>query len=142
MSDPLSAIAGIAGLIDITARTSSQILQLIDDWKDAPRQVHFLAEEINMSQHVSQQLKDLRCVLVRHNVDRLHQYDTALNVQLDRVKPVWAELAEILASVKGPVANKLRKGKWMRKASRVAYLQGKLRDIRFSTLEILGIYNA
>jgi hypothetical protein len=142
MSDPLSTIASVAGLIDIAARTSSQVLRLITEWKDAPKQIYFLSEEINMSQQIAQQLKELCDTLAEHNFGQIRGCDIAINIQLNRAKPVWAELGEILQSVRGPVTSKVHKGTWMRKASRVVSLQGKLRDIRFSTIEILGIYNA
>ncbi|CZR64918.1 uncharacterized protein PAC_14818 [Phialocephala subalpina] len=141
MSNPLSAIASIAGLIDIAAETSSQVLQLIHDWKDAPKQIHFLSQEINISRQIAHQLIELRDLLANHNVNQLLSYDTALSVQLNRAKPVWAELEEILGSVKSS-DSKLCKAKQMRKGSRVVSLQGKLREIRFSNLEILGMYNA
>lgn len=142
MADPISAVASIAGLIDIAARTSSQALKLIDDWKDAPRQIYFLAEEMKMSQQIAQQLKYLCDALASQNVTQLHGFDTTLNVQLNRAKPVWVELRDILQSVKDPVKGKLCRSRWMRKASRVVSLQSKLRDIRLSTLEIVATYNA
>jgi len=141
MSDPLSILAGVAGLVDIAARTSSQVLRLIAEWKDAPKQIYFLSEEIHMSQRIAQQLKTLCELLVEQNPTQIPGCDIAINIQLNRAKPVWAELGDILQSVRNPVTGKVCKGIWMRRASSVVSLQGKLRDIRFSTIEILGIYN-
>jgi hypothetical protein len=141
MADPLSNISSVTGLIDVAARTSSQVMRIIAEWKDAPKQICFLSDEINMSQQIAQQLKTLCESLRAHDTNQTAECEIAINHQLKRAKPVWAELGEILQSVRGPVGSKLRKGTWMRKASRVVSLQVKLRDIRFSTIEILGIYN-
>jgi hypothetical protein len=140
--DSLSMISGMVGLIDITARTSSQLLGLIAEWKDAPKQVYFLSEEVSMSRQIAQQFKDLCHTLEEENCSRVQGFIEAIITQLNRAKPVWAELEEILRSVRGPVPSKIHKERWLRKANRVVSLQGKLREIRFSTFEILGIYNA
>jgi hypothetical protein len=140
--DPLSTISRIASLIDITARTSSQLLGLIAEWKDAPKQVHFLSEEISMSRQIAQQLKYLCHTLEEENCSRVQGFTEAIITRLNRAKPVRAELEEILKSVRDPVPSKIHKERWLRKAKRVVSLQGKLREIRFSTLETLGIYNS
>ncbi|KAE9381000.1 hypothetical protein N431DRAFT_477797 [Stipitochalara longipes BDJ] len=102
----------------------------------------FLAEEVSMSRQVAQQLKDLGHALEEENSSRVQGFTEAIVTQLNRARPVWGELEEILKSVRGPAPSRIRKGRWLRKANRVISLQGKLREIRHSTLEILGIYNA
>jgi hypothetical protein len=141
MADPFSVVVGVAGLLDLAAKSSAQVLRLIDKWKDAPRQIQFLAEEVNMSQQVAQQLKDLRETLERSNSLQIQGYDTAINLQLQRANPIWTELYQILVEFKATTTSKRQKVMWVKKASRVVTLQGKLRDVRFSTLEILAMYN-
>jgi len=142
MADPLSIIASVAGLLDIAARTSAGVIQLIEDWKDAPKQVHFLSEEINMSQQVAQQLKDLCDTLDEHSFNNMRGSAIAIMTQLNRAKPVWTELEELVQSVRISAKSKINNARWLRKAGRVVALQVKLREIRLSTLEILAIHNA
>jgi len=142
MADPLSIIASIAGLLDIAARTSAGVIQLIADWKDAPKQVHFLSEEISMSQQVAQQLKDLCDTLDEHSFNNMRGSAIAIMTQLNRARPVWTELEELVQSVRISTKSKINNARWLRKAGSVVALQVKLREIRFSTLEILAIHNA
>jgi hypothetical protein len=141
MAEPLSAVGSILGLVDVAARTSSQILQLIKEWKNAPDQVHFLYEEIKMSRQVAQQLQML-CEPPKGQA--LHNFSTfaeAISTQIIRAEPVWKELEQIVYSIRGPVKTKVRNARWMRKCQQVASLQSKLHKIRFTTLEILSSHN-
>jgi len=142
MADSISAISAVIGLIDVAARTSSQIVQLIAERRDAPKQLHFLSEEVSMSRQVAQQLKAFCNTLVIHRFDQVPECAKAIMIQLDRARPVWAELEEIVRSVRGLVNSKVHNERWVRKPTKVVSLQAKLRDPRFSTFEILGIYNA
>jgi hypothetical protein len=90
-----------------------------------------------------QQLKALCETISSHgNNDIIPGCTEAIETHLQRAKPVWEELEEIVQSVRGPVKNKVHNARWMRKARRVLSLQEKLKEIRLSTLEILSIYTA
>lgn len=140
MAEPLSTIVSVVGLIEIAARTSSQVLRIVREWKDAPAQIHLLSEEIKMSHGIAKELKALF-----EQLDGQPQppgYAEAISTQIRRAAPVWIELEKIVQSVRGPLKQKARRNIWMRKAYRVAALQGQLREIRTSTRDILSIHTA
>jgi hypothetical protein len=141
MTDPLSAIASILGIIDVSLRTSLIVLQLIQEWNEAPKQVRALSQEIAMSRDVTQRLQELCKAIQRHQLDEVPSCTNSITVQLDRAKPLWAELEQILLFVCGPKRHKARKLAWMRKAPRVASLQAQLQEIRSSISHILNIYS-
>lgn len=65
-------------------------------------------------------------------------YTEAIALQLQRVEPIWAALDGILRSVSGPLNNKVRRDRWIKKTRMVDELQERLHKIRFSTMEILS----
>lgn len=141
MADPFSTIAGVAGLVDILTRMSYQVSRLITEWKDAPQQIHFLSEEVRISRNVTRQLKDLCNTLREHNLTEAHDCANATVAQLSRAKPVWEELEDILRSARCFTTSKIREDLWMNKSNRIATLQGRLQEIRFCTMEVLGIHS-
>ena len=88
MADPLSTIASVAGLIDIAARTTSQVMRLLAEWKNAPNEIYFLSDEMKMSQQIAQQLKSLAEALIEQNSNQIPGGDLAINLQLSRAKPI------------------------------------------------------
>ena len=140
MAEALTTVAAIVGLVDVAAVISSQVLHLAREWKNATAQIQSLCEEIEMSHHISKELKALWELL--EGQSQPPGYAEAISTQIKRARPVWTELENIVQSVQGPLKPKVRRDKWMVKAYRVAALQGQLREIRTSTRDILNIHTA
>lgn len=97
MSD---AIKDITFIIERAGRTSSQFPNLIKEWRDAPKEVQFLIEDIQSSRHIARQLQRLWEHSAGHN---LHGLDAAhaLYAQYRRSDFIWSELDEIAHSIVG-----------------------------------------
>lgn len=138
MAELVSLLLAIASGIDITARTSFEVARLIHEWKDAPAQVLSLDEEIKDSRQAAVQLKNF-CENLDTNADAL--YISTISSQVRKAEPYWVRLEEIVQSLRDPTG-RLHKERWIKRASKAASLQGRLRELRFATLEILSIYTA
>jgi hypothetical protein len=138
MAELASFFLAITGGVDITVRTSSKIAQLIHEWKDAPAQIISLDEEIQNSRQVAMQLKAF-CESLGANPDAFDV--TAVSSLVRKAKPSWVKLEEILESLRDS-KGRLRKGRWIKIMHQVTSLQGKLRELRLATVEILSIYTA
>lgn len=137
--DMAETITAITSLMSLTTRTSNQIARPIQEWKDAPTQVQLLAEEVESLRNVLLHLTALAQQLNEEQKSQsLAGYAEAITSQLQRVEPIWAVLDEILRSVSGPLNNKVRRDRWIKKTRMVNELQERLHKIRFSTMEILS----
>lgn len=133
MSDAIKAIAFI---VERAGRTSSQFANVVKEWRNAPKEVQFLIEDIQLSRHIARQLQRLWVHSASHN---LHGLDVvhALYAQYRRSGLVWSKLDEIAHSIVGATGRRFRNERWLRQAKRVAELQEKLYRIRMSTAELL-----
>jgi hypothetical protein len=131
-------IRAIATLVSLTAQTSSQVSSLIKEWKDAPAQLQLLADEVESSRKVLQQLKSLTQELKEKNTQTFTAYAEAILEQVERTEPIWIELGKIVESVRGPIGTTLRNERWMKSAPKVSDLQGRLHKIRFNIMELLS----
>lgn len=137
MVEIASLLLAIAGGVDITTRTSSELRRIVHEWKDAPDQVASLSEEIINSRRVALQLKEFCEKLELDSLDAV--YAATIHSQIRRAEPLWVHLEKIVQSIRAPTG-RLRKERWIKNVHKVAVLQEKLRLLRFATVEIPSIY--
>jgi len=138
MADPLSPVASICGVVEAAARISSVVVPLIREWKDAPKQILSLSQEIDVSYRISTKVMAL-CEQLDGQSDP-PWYAESISKQIERAKPVLSELEAILTSVQGRLKHEVRRGIWITKAHRVTALHGQLQQIRTNTQEIISIH--
>ena len=139
MAELVSFILAVASGVDVVARTSFAVAQLIGEWKDAPAQIVSLSDEIKHFHDVTMKLKEFSSQLETCSRDDL--YVAAISSLIHRAEPYWAQLQNIIQSLTGPTGH-LRKQKWLRVAHKVSSLQEKLRGLRLATIEVLSIHTA
>ncbi|QDS73771.1 hypothetical protein FKW77_005310 [Venturia effusa] len=132
-----SPFTSIDNLISLTSNTSSKVLRLIKEWKDAPEQVNFVHEEMEAWRRILHQLQELCTQLNGRNIQALQLYADDISAQLKRIEPEWKQLEEIVLSVTDPLVASVRKDRWMKNAHKVAKLQDRVHKIRFSIMEVL-----
>lgn len=139
MAEIASLVLAISSGVDIVARTSFAIGQLIVEWKDAPAQVLSHSEEVQQPHNISKKLKDFSSKLEACSRDDI--YVAAITSLISRAEPQWAQLQYITQSLIGP-GGRTRKQKWLRVAHKVSSLQERLRGLRLAIIELLSIHTA
>ncbi|KAF2489235.1 hypothetical protein BU16DRAFT_544640 [Lophium mytilinum] len=143
MADPLSAIAGVVGILDVAARTSSQVWKLIEAWRNAPTQILDLSEEIHTSRRVSTQLQTM-CDALK-GVSESDPFVEILAAQIDTARTICVSLDAILQSIGSTspdTRRRIRKEKWLQAKSKVADLQSQLARVRSNVMLLLCIQSA
>ncbi|RSL93854.1 hypothetical protein CEP52_012984 [Fusarium oligoseptatum] len=143
MAEPISLIASVAGLLDVTLRSSKALHSLQSQLRNAP----------NLIQALSNEVEDLKAVLARvedttnaSKTSRQHApvitATTAdLEAQLQKAKAVLADL-DILTNNLAAEKPTLKRIKWCLKQSRASELQSELKEVRTKINELLVAHNS
>lgn len=125
MGDPLSAIAGVIGLADVAARTSSLVWRLVVQWRDAPAQLLLLQEDLRNFSHVAGLLQVVCETTKERSGSQKYALLEPLSTQAEIATRTWLELQAIVESISAAPEigrSRIRRERWLAKRSRVAVL--------------------
>jgi hypothetical protein len=129
MAEVLGAISGALSLLDVCARTSWKLFDLIENWKDAPKLIEDLASET----------MDLAVVLarVRGAADAVAttNFGSSLETQLQKSTKLLADLELLVKRLERKKI--LSRTGWLFKKSKALSLQSQIRESREKMAEII-----
>ncbi|RTE76990.1 hypothetical protein BHE90_008552 [Fusarium euwallaceae] len=143
MAEPISLIASVAGLLDVSLRSSKALHSLQSQLRNAP----------NLIQALSNEVEDLKAVLARvedttnasktsrQHVPVITATTADLEAQLQKAKAVLADL-DILTNNLAAEKPTLKRIKWCLKQSRASELQSELKEVRTKINELLVAHNS
>jgi hypothetical protein len=97
VAEVISFVLTIAGSVDVVARTSFAIAQLLGEWKEAPTHITSLSQEVKHFHDVTVKLNEFASHL--GNGMQTDVYVTALSDLMRRAEPSWAQLEKIVQSL-------------------------------------------
>lgn len=142
MAEPISLIASVAGLLDVSLRSSKALHSLQSQLKNAPNLIRALSNEV----------EDLKVVLARvedtakaSKAGGQHDPSIAVTIidieaQLVKAKAILADLDTLTKKLAAEKPT-LKRIKWCLKQSRASELQNALKEIRTKINELLVAHN-
>jgi hypothetical protein len=137
MADPFSIVAGAVGVTDVAVRTSSKLRSLISDFRDAPKLILDLSNEVTEISVVLDRVKESQQA-VQSLGDTQHDgvFLTTLNEQLTKARTILTELQSLAATLCAG-NSPTERFRWLRKKNHAANLKGKLKIVRERINELL-----
>ncbi|KAL2073010.1 hypothetical protein VTL71DRAFT_10334 [Oculimacula yallundae] len=153
--DPFSLVVGLVGLSDAATRTASTLFQLVDAWRDAPRDVHHLRDSVvSVGEFFARVHHELdEHITCGHYSESTYVLQTSNKLLLDLkiAQKVLEQIDQILdfvgstdrvagKSLKSELppdetARKLRKDRWLRRRGALLKLQKSLTEIQSTIFE-------
>ncbi|KAJ3463757.1 hypothetical protein MRS44_008543 [Fusarium solani] len=142
MAEPISLIASVAGLLDVSLRSSKALHSLQSQLRNAPNLIRALSNEV----------EDLKAVLARvedtakaskasgQHVPNIAATVIDLEAQLLKAKVILADL-ETLTKKLAAEKPTLKRIKWCLKQSQASELQTDLKEVRTKINELLVAHN-
>ena len=144
MGEAFAILAGVVGLLDITARASRHVRNLMYEWENAPFHFQVLFNEINDSNLVLDHVKTACEAIITRTGDGSGTLGQALDNQIKRSEPMWLEVNNLLGSI-GSISStgtiQMRRRRWYKQQRRAGELQSDLRNARLRFMELLASYN-
>jgi hypothetical protein len=145
--EAFAVISAAASLLDVAARSSSVIVELIASWRAIPVEVVALSNEVSDSRLILSELHRLAEQARCDPTGRYQSYASALFEQIQRARPVWDELqgsiVEFTIKENQPQQiSKIRKLRLLRKLSSLERLRCTLRQSRLNIMELLVSFSA
>ena len=143
MADPLSAAAGIIGILTAAVQISKLLIEFTKRTNDAPRQASQVLSEVN---NVHTIMTQLQAFLLGLNTSNQSQ---ACHVQLESLISVltgcvatFSDLEQLLDQMRSEDLTMLDRLKWARKESAIEGLISQLQKHKTSLTLILEIVNS
>jgi hypothetical protein len=138
----VSVISAAVSLVDVAARSSSVILELIVSWRAIPVEVVALSNEVNDSRLIYSEVYRLATQAQREPAGRYQCYASALQEQIRRAKPIWDELHGSIVEFASNgnqrhQLSKIKKLRFLRKLPGLERLRCALRQSRLNISELL-----
>ncbi|RSM20305.1 hypothetical protein CDV31_000800 [Fusarium ambrosium] len=142
MAEPISLIASVAGLLDVSLRSSKALHSLQSQLRNAP----------NLIQALSNEVEDLKAVLARvedtkkaskssgQHVPAITAAMVDLEAQLRKAKVTLSDLDTLTKNLAAEKPT-LKRVKWCLKQSRASELQSELKEVRTKINELLVAHN-
>ncbi|RMJ18629.1 hypothetical protein CDV36_001718 [Fusarium kuroshium] len=142
MAEPISLIASVAGLLDVSLRSSKALHSLQSQLRNAP----------NLIQALSNEVEDLKAVLARvedttkaskssgQHVPAITATMVDLEAQLRKAKVTLSDLETLTKNLAAEKPT-LKRVKWCLKQSRASELQSELKEVRTKINELLVAHN-
>lgn len=141
--DPLSALAGVVGLTDAASRTGSKIFTLINTWRNAPRELHSIREDVSVANEFLRNLGAITQVIIKEGNININ-VNESLERCLISTQSILTDLEKNLDYVSSsgdPVKNEvvgeeksksdnsaeIRKSRWLRRRTAIISLQAQLK---------------
>lgn len=142
MAEPISLVASVAGLLDVSLRSSKALHSLQSQLKNAPNLIRALSNEV----------EDLKAVLARvedtakaskasaQHTPSITATIIDLEAQLLKAKAILADLDTLTKKLAAEKPT-LKRIKWCLKQSRASELQTDLKEVRTKINELLVAHN-
>ncbi|RSL45995.1 hypothetical protein CEP53_010521 [Fusarium sp. AF-6] len=142
MAEPISLIASVAGLLDVSLRSSKALHSLQSQLRNAP----------NLIQALSNEVEDLKAVLARvedttkaskssgQHVPAITATMVDLEAQLRKAKVTLSNLDTLTKNLAAEKPT-LKRVKWCLKQSRASELQSELKEVRTKINKLLVAHN-
>jgi hypothetical protein len=140
--DPLTIIVSAASLLEVGMKISKEVDGIIKLWTTASPVIYALHNEISDLNVVLDYMSHAwNAVNIKANGAKFdNHFLKAFNAQLEQAEDLLGQLDRLVTELRAASSFKM-KLKWMKKNSRAAELQGKLRDVRSRLSELLAAYN-
>ncbi|KAH7311365.1 ankyrin repeat-containing domain protein [Stachybotrys elegans] len=140
MADPFSILAGAAGLLDVTVRTSSGLLAVASEMKRAPALVLELNNETAALGSVLDRVAHTRQEVSRLNTQQQTGFLTTLDQQIGNARTILNMLEAVTKELQQSKPT-VKRVKWILRRRNATELKGKLREARQSINEVLVAFN-
>jgi hypothetical protein len=141
------AISAAVSLLDVAARSSNAICDLISNWRNVPIEIIALGNEVSDSKAVLNQtcylLHRLRDAPSRQTPNPVYFPVRSIEQQIHRALPVWAELQDLLAQFDqdgedgGTRCSKARRFRWLKCRKKADQMKRSLRERRMGIMELV-----
>src|SRR5690242_11452925 len=134
MADPFSILAGAAGLIDVTVRTSSGLRAVVSEMRRAPELVLALNNETGALGTVLDRVAHARQEASQLSALQQGSFLTTLDQQIGDARTLLATLETLVTELQRSKPS-VKRVKWILRRKNAAELKDKLKDARQSINE-------
>ena len=136
MADPVSIVATVSGLLDITLRASKLLRNTYTELKSAPVLIFALANEAADIAVVLTQIRDAVEELGEEKGVQENSLQPQLRSALSKAASILDDLGALAFMLSGE-STTTQRVKWLLKKGQAATLQARLRDVRTRITELL-----